>query len=220
LSAWPAKDIFLKPTLSSSILGQGPSTVPLTLANRITILRILAIPLFILLLMYYTNGIAKSQSVAMLRWCATGIFLGIFLLDAVDGYVARVRHEITGLGTILDPLADKAVLLSALILLSLPAAEAAFQPHLPTWFLLTAISRDAILVTGAAIIQIIMGAVTVHPRITGKIATFFQGAVVVWSLIGLPKTPFFWVLYTAAFFTLVSAVQYIFDGIRQLEKAK
>ena len=194
--------------------------MPLTLANRITILRILAVPLFILLLIYYTSGFAKLQGVAMLRWCATGVFLGIFFLDAVDGYVARVRHEITGLGTILDPLADKAVLLSALILLSLPASAAAFQPHLPVWFVLVAISRDAILVTGAAIIQSIMGNVTVHPRITGKIATFFQGTVVVWSLIGLPQKPFLWFLYCAAFFTFVSGVQYIFDGIRQLEKAK
>jgi cardiolipin synthase (CMP-forming) len=194
--------------------------VPLTLANRITILRILAIPFFILLLLYYSNGYAQSRGIALLRWCATGIFLGIFLLDAVDGYVARARREITSLGPILDPLADKAVLLSALILLSMPAAAAAFQPHLPVWFVLVAISRDAILVTGAAIIQSITGTVTVRPRVTGKIATFFQGTVVVWSLVGLAAAPFPWLLYTAAFFTLVSAVQYIFDGIRQLEKAK
>jgi cardiolipin synthase (CMP-forming) len=194
--------------------------VPLTLANRITILRILAIPLFILLLLYYSSGFAHSHASALLRWWATGIFLGIFLLDAVDGYVARVRREITSLGTLLDPLADKAVLLSALILLTLPASAAAFEPHLPVWFVLVAISRDAILVTGAAIIQNIMGAVTVRPRVTGKIATFFQGSVVVWSLIGLAKGPFPWLLYTAAFFTLASAAQYVFDGIRQLEKAK
>jgi CDP-diacylglycerol--glycerol-3-phosphate 3-phosphatidyltransferase len=194
--------------------------MPLTLANRITILRILAIPFFILLLIYYSSGFAKAQGVPMLRWSATGIFLGIFLLDAVDGYMARVRREITSLGTILDPLADKAVLLSALILLSMPASAAAFKPHLPMWFVLVAISRDAILITGAAIIQSITGTVTVRPRITGKIATFFQGTVVVWTLIGFPPAPFPWVLYTAAFFTLVSAVQYIFDGIRQLEKAK
>lgn len=193
--------------------------MPLTLANRITIIRILAIPFFILMLMYYSSGFAKSQDVALLRWCATGIFLGIFLLDAVDGYIARVRREITSLGTILDPLADKAILLSALILLSMPASASAFQPHLPMWFLLVAISRDAILVTGAAIIQSIIGNVSIRPRVTGKIATFFQGTVVVWSLIGFPPAPFPWVLYTAAFFTLVSAVQYVFDGIRQLEKA-
>jgi CDP-diacylglycerol--glycerol-3-phosphate 3-phosphatidyltransferase len=194
--------------------------VPLTLANRITILRILAIPFFILLLLYYSNGYAHSRGPVLLRWCATGIFLGIFLLDAVDGYVARARREITSLGTILDPLADKAVLLSALILLSMPASAGAFQPHLPAWFVVVAISRDAILVTGAAIIQSIMGTVLVRPRVTGKIATFFQGTVVVWSLAGLVAAPFPWILCTTAFFTLVSAVQYIFDGIRQLEKAK
>jgi cardiolipin synthase (CMP-forming) len=199
---------------------QKPDTMPLSLANRITIVRILSIPFFILSLIYYTTGVAKGHENMALRWCATAIFLGIFILDAVDGYVARIRNEISSLGTILDPLADKAVLLSALILLSLPGSTAAFQPHLSTWFVLIAISRDAILVTGAAIIRSITGAITVQPRITGKIATFFQGTVVMWVLIGMPETPFIWFLYITASFTLISAVQYVFDGIRQLEKAK
>lgn len=194
--------------------------MPLTLANRITILRIFSIPLFVLMLIYYTTGVAKGAPRVELRWVATGIFLGIFLLDAVDGYLARIRREITNLGTLLDPLADKAVLVSALILLSGPAAEKAFHPHLPIWFVIAAVSRDAILVIGALIIESIVGSVSVQPRIAGKITTFFQGTIVFWVLVGLPASPFLWLLGITAFFTGVSAVQYLLDGIRQLEKAK
>lgn len=193
--------------------------MPLTLANRITILRILTVPLFILMLMYYGNGMAKGEEHAALRWVATGIFLGIFLLDAVDGYIARTRREITSLGTILDPLADKAILLSALILLS-DRSPAAFHPQLPMWFVLAAISRDAILIVGALIIQSIVGNVVIRPRITGKITTFFQGTVILWALVGLPAPVFQWLLWTAALFTLVSGIQYLLDGTRQLERAK
>jgi cardiolipin synthase len=194
--------------------------MPLSLANRITIVRIFAIPLFVLLIIYYGMGATKGEPHVELRWLGLAIFLGIFLLDAVDGYLARVRREITGLGTLLDPLADKAVLVSALILLSGHGAEKAFVPHLPVWFAIVAVSRDAILVVGALLIQSIVGSVNVQPRITGKITTFFQGTVVLWVLVGLPAAFLVWMLGITAFFTCVSAAQYLVDGIRQLEKAK
>jgi cardiolipin synthase (CMP-forming) len=194
--------------------------MPLTLANRITILRIFAIPLFVLVLIYYSSGVVKGDPQPALRLIATALFLGIFLLDAVDGYIARTRRQITSLGTLLDPLADKAVLVSALILLCGSAAEKAFHPHLPVWFVLVAVSRDIILVVGALIIQSIVGHVHVQPRITGKVTTFFQGTIVLWVLVGLPEHLFVWMLGIGAFFIGASAVQYLMDGIRQLEKAK
>lgn len=155
-----------------------------------------------------------------LRWAGLAVFLGIFLLDAVNGYLARARREITNLGTLLDPLADKAVLLSSLILLSGHGAEKAFVPHLPVWFVLVAVSRDAILVIGALIIQSITGSVQIQPRIMGKITTFLQGTAILWVLIGLPGRPLVWMVGFAAFFTGASAVQYLLDGIRQLEREK
>ncbi len=194
--------------------------MPLTLANRITFLRIFAIPLFVLLIIYYRIGANGGEPHVALRLMGLGIFLGIFLLDAVDGYIARSRREITSLGTLLDPLADKAVLVSALILLSGRSAERGFDPHLPVWFVLVAVSRDAILVIGALLIQSMVGSVKVQPRITGKITTFLQGASVLWILVGLPARALLWLLGIAAFFTLVSAAQYFLDGIRQLETAK
>ncbi len=194
--------------------------MPLTLANRITIARIFAVPLFVLAILYYAMSVAKGEPHMILRWTGLAVFLGIFLLDAVDGYLARMRREISALGTLLDPLADKAALISALILLSGHSAEKAFVPHLPVWFALVAISRDAILVLGVLIIQSITGSVRVQPRMLGKITTFLQGTSILWVLFGLPAAPLAWMLGAAAFFTGASAVQYLLDGIRQLEREK
>jgi cardiolipin synthase (CMP-forming) len=192
--------------------------MPLTLANRITLVRMFFIPLFILLVLYYDKSVLRGETEIGLRWFATAVFIGIFLLDAVDGYIARSRKEISKLGTLLDPLADKAMLLSALILLGRPSP--AFQTNLPVWFVLLVISRDVMLIGGALIIQSIVGNVTVRPRISGKATTFFQMTVIIWVLIGLPGKIFVGLVYTAAALTFLSALQYIFDGIRQLEKVK
>jgi len=194
--------------------------MPLTLANKITITRIFAIPLFVLVLLYYINIVSKGGFVPALRWIAFFIFVSIFLLDALDGYLARKRKEITNLGKLLDPIADKSLLISALILLSSANAEKAFDPYLPVWFVLIAISRDIILIVGALVIQNIAGKVIIQPRISGKITTFLQGISIVWVLLGLWSKPFLWLLFITAFFTCISAIQYLLDGIKQLEKSK
>jgi len=154
----------------------------------------------------------------MFRYCAAFLFIFTVLLDAVDGYIARTRQQITRLGTVMDPLADKALLLSGLILLAAPSV-AAFRPDLPVWFVVLVISRDVLLVLGATIIQLTVGNVVVRPRISGKLTTFFQMLIIAWVLLGFTQIGFVYIIWTAALFTLASGVQYIFDGIRQLEKA-
>jgi CDP-diacylglycerol--glycerol-3-phosphate 3-phosphatidyltransferase len=190
--------------------------MPLTLANKITIARMLFVPIFILLVLYFEKSVARDEPNIVLRWIATGVFLCIFLLDALDGYVARKRKEISRLGTLLDPLTDKAMLLSALVLLSLPST--AFAISLPVWFVVLVISRDVILVGGSLIIQSLVGNVTVRPRITGKITTFFQAIVILWVLLGLEPRAFILIMGIAAGLTFISGIQYIYDGIRQLER--
>jgi len=189
----------------------------MTLANRITILRILVVPVFILILLYYTLDLARGQAQETYRIAALILFIAAAATDALDGYLARSRDEITPLGRILDPLADKALLLSALILLTRPSLPA-LEPHIPIWFTLLVISRDGVLILGAAVIHAVAGRVEVKPRIVGKVATFFQMITVVWVLMQGRTGPFaFWV-GAAGFFTFVSGVWYLFDGIRQLEK--
>jgi CDP-diacylglycerol--glycerol-3-phosphate 3-phosphatidyltransferase len=192
--------------------------ISLSIANRITIGRIFCIPFFVLLLLYYDKSVLRGEDNDFLRIAASIVFIVTFLSDAVDGYIARSRNQITRLGTILDPLADKALLLSALILISY-ASENSYQIHLPIWFVWLVICRDIMLVVGALLIHFISGSVTVHPRLFGKATTFFQSFIIVWALLNLPERPFVWILWTVTSLTVVSGAQYFFDGIRQFDKS-
>lgn len=189
-----------------------------TLANKITILRTLLVPGFILALFYYLRSEALHQPVAAYRWTAFSIFVLASVTDALDGFLARRRNEITRLGRILDPLADKALLLSAIIMLSLfhPPMPA---PSLPPWYALIVISRDAILLVGAGIVHALVGRVEVQPRFLGKCATVLQMISVVWVLGGWIHPWFYFVLVITAAVTLAAGGLYIYDGLRQIEHA-
>jgi len=190
----------------------------LTLANKITILRILGVPVFILMLVYYTMGLAQGNAEELYRSVALVIFVVLASTDALDGYYARSRNEITTLGRMLDPIADKSLLLSGLILLTRPTLPG-LLPHIPIWFTLLVISRDVVLILGSIIIHALVGHVEVKPRMVGKIATFFQMVTIVWVLIGGAPGHFLACVITAGAFTFLSGALYILDGTRQLERA-
>lgn len=199
-----------KPTICSDCL------ISPTLANRITIFRLLCVPIFILLIIHYNTSVRHHNPIMAFRWSATFIFMLTITLDAIDGYIARTKNQITRLGTIIDPLADKALLLSSILLLAKSPVNA-FDIRIPEWFLLIVISRDFLLVIGSIIIHIISGNVIVHPRICGKAATFFQMLLISGALIGHTPAPFQNIIWIAASLVFISAVQYTLDGIKQLE---
>lgn len=190
----------------------------MTLANKITTLRILSIPIFVLLLIYYTLSVKQGEANELYRLIALVLFLAVALTDALDGYFARSRNEITRLGRILDPIADKALLISALILLTRPSLPE-LQPQFPIFFTLVVISRDLVLIAGAVIIHGICGTVEIQPHMTGKIATVMQMLVIVWALAALPVGPFTGLVWTAGVFTLISGLYYLVDGVKQLDKS-
>lgn len=190
----------------------------LTLANKVTILRILSVPVFVLMLLYYTIGLARGEPKEIFRAAALVVFTAGALTDALDGYLARSRREVTHLGRILDPLADKALLLSGLVLLTRPSLPA-LAPHIPIWFTLLAISRDVVLILGAIIIHALVGKVDVTPHLAGKVTTCLQMVTVIWVLIGGAPRPFLVVVILAGVFTLISGGIYLVDGIRQIERA-
>lgn len=194
-------------------------TANLTLANRITIGRLLLIPAYILMTLYYIESVNQHQPEEFYRWAALMLYIITCLTDALDGYFARSRNEVTRLGTLLDPLADKTLLISSLILLTGPWGQHCFNPHLPLWYVFLVISRDVFLIIGSVIIHLAVGHMEVRPRISGKVATFFQMSLILWVLAQAPLAGFPWLLWAAASFTVVAAYQYIADGIRQLEKA-
>lgn len=195
-----------------------PRPPALTLATRVTLLRILGIPLFILLVVYHLLELERGASDSIYRWWALAVFALVAATDALDGYLARSRQEISNLGRVLDPVADKALLLSAIILLTRNDLEA-LTPHLPVWFTVLVISRDALAVGGYFLVRNIAGEVHVQPRWTGKIATVLQMATVIWVLLQAPETGFLTLVAAAACFTAVAGTQYLFDGLRQIEEA-
>ncbi|HUI05623.1 MAG TPA: CDP-diacylglycerol--glycerol-3-phosphate 3-phosphatidyltransferase [Verrucomicrobiae bacterium] len=190
------------------------STQHLTLPNKITIGRILLIPLFVLVCIDYIRSCSHGHPQEWERILACAIFALAAVSDAVDGYIARRYHQKSELGTFLDPLADKALLVSALILLSRDNGDAFEQ--LPLWFPVLVISRDAILLAGTVLIHIVAGHARSQPRIVGKCATFFQMITLGWVLLKIEHPPFNWPMITAGVFTFISGVWYIFDGVKQL----
>jgi CDP-diacylglycerol--glycerol-3-phosphate 3-phosphatidyltransferase len=185
----------------------------MTTANKITILRILLIPFFVVELVYYVRtGDEIHRLLAILSFAITAI------LDGVDGYIAKRYNQVSELGKILDPLADKLLLVSGIVALSFNHGN--FLGQIPLWLTGTIIGRDLLILLGVAVIRFTVGKVVVRPRFIGKIATVLQMAVVIWILL---KWDFgrgvLWLKYLtlgAAICTGVSGLLYVLDGIKQL----
>ncbi len=188
----------------------------MTLPNKITIARILLIPLFVWLALDYIRDYQKDQEQEWERVLAFTVFAVAAISDGVDGYIARRYHQKSELGTFLDPLADKMLLISALILLSIRFKDGTPFDQLPLWLPVLVISRDVILLGGTVLIHMLAGHVTARPRLVGKCATFFQMITLGWVLLRVERLSYEWPLYAAGFFTLISGIWYIFDGVKQL----
>ncbi len=185
----------------------------MTTANKVTILRILLIPFFVVELIYYVRtGNEIHRLSAILSFAVAAI------LDGVDGYIARRYNQKSELGAILDPLADKLLLVSAVVTLSFNNAP--YLRQIPLWLTGTIIGRDAVLGIGAGVIHLVVGKIKVHPRLTGKMATVFQMALVLWILlrwdVDLNRVYIKIWMFGAGIFTGVSGLYYVWDGSKQL----
>ena len=173
----------------------------LTLANRLTILRILMTPVITVLLMYRQVGLSLA------------LFLVAAITDGLDGFIARSRKEKTTLGMVLDPVADKLLLMSAVVTLTV-------LKELPRWFAIIVVSRDVLLIGGSVILYMFLGKVAMPPSWLGKCTTGFQLVTVLAAMLDnllpniqsaiLPLT-----VVTLAL-TAASGVDYIIRGARLL----
>jgi cardiolipin synthase (CMP-forming) len=181
----------------------------MTTANKITIVRILLVPFFIAQVVYYLTVGDEIH-----RFLAIVAFGLAAFSDGLDGYIARHYNQRSELGAILDPLADKLLLVSAVVLLSFH--NQSYLTPLPIWLTLIILSRDVLLLLGMVVIHFVCGKVRVKPHFTGKISTVLQMGAVVWTLL---KWDVSWLKYWtlgAAIFTGVSGLLYVKDGVRQL----
>ena len=172
----------------------------LTLANQLTILRIVLIPAFVLLVVYGRLGAALL------------VFITAGATDALDGLIARRAGQRTSLGAWLDPMADKLLLVTTFVVLTLPGIP--LTNHLPLWLTVAVISRDIVIVGVVAIVNLAVGPRTFRPSMLGKATTaaFIVTTVVVMYFNYLRETS---ILVDAAIWsslglTLVSSADYFF----------
>jgi CDP-diacylglycerol--glycerol-3-phosphate 3-phosphatidyltransferase len=182
----------------------------MTLPNQITIGRILLIPVFVLLAVYYGQSVALGEPNEKLRIAVIIVFLTAALSDAIDGWLARHYNLKSQLGAILDPIADKGLMLTAMITLSVSN----WDRSLPLWFPVLVIARDTMILTGCMIIRFLNGYLDVHPNMMGKMTTFFQLLTIATVL--LQWRYYIFVVEIAGVITLLSGVVYMIDGVRLL----
>jgi len=136
-----------------------------TVPNLLTVFRMVLIPVFVSLLFY------QRFVLALIVFIAAGI------TDGLDGLLARRFNQKSQLGTILDPIADKLMLVTSFIVLSMKAVfPQPLPPHLPVpfWVTVAVISRDVFILVGAAAINIVTGFRGFRPSWLGKVNTTVQ----------------------------------------------
>jgi CDP-diacylglycerol--glycerol-3-phosphate 3-phosphatidyltransferase len=191
----------------------------MTTANKITVVRILMIPVFVTLAIYYGESIQRGDPLEWQRFAAIAVFLLAAVSDGLDGYVARRYNQRSSLGVILDPIADKGLLLAGIITLSISNWSQSDPDYgkFPAWFPVLVITRDAVILVGSAVLHLLNGKVQVRPSWTGKVATVLQMAAIAWVMLQLRFLPLPWVVIAAGIFTFISGIVYVMDGVRQLQ---
>ncbi|MBI4169919.1 MAG: CDP-alcohol phosphatidyltransferase family protein [Acidobacteria bacterium] len=184
----------------------------LTLANQLTIGRMVLIPLLITLLLSNHHG-----------W-AFGVFVLAALTDALDGLIARRYRQSSSLGAFLDPMADKLLMTACFIVLALPdhpksVPEFQISNHLPIYLTVVTISRDVFIVIVALLVHLTSGLTRFAPTTLGKMTTGTQlvtiGIVLLlnWLRVQAPLLIGILVWLTLAL-TLASGLHYIYHAAR------
>lgn len=177
----------------------------LNLPNALTLLRIIAIPIFLILLVDLRYGEALA------------VFAAAGVTDAVDGAIARLTHTKTTLGAYLDPAADKLLLVSAFITLG-------FMHEVPRWLVVVVISRDVVIVLGYFLLfMLTQQTMGVRPSASGKASTFLQLASVSLVLVRLswpdvvPALAAETAFALAGVVTAFAGIQYMYRGLAWLQ---
>ena len=186
----------------------------LTVPNMLTVFRMVLIPVFVTLLFYQ-------------RFLyALGVFVAAGLTDGLDGLLARRFGWQSQLGTVLDPIADKLMMVTAFIVLSMRGIFPQPVPsHLPVpfWVTITVISRDVFIIVGAAAINIMTGFRGFRPSWLGKVNTTVQ-IVAIAAIMFAASVPYYTGYYlptvyaTVFTFAVLSGLHYVFFASKLLNE--
>ena len=187
----------------------------MTLANKITILRICLVPVFGLCAWQYGASVVNGRPDKWIRLIAALIFILAAAMDGLDGFIARRLNQRSRLGAILDPTADKGLVFTAILILALTNWSDAF----PIWFPIAVIGRDAILAIGFLFLSKSIGRVAIRPSKMGKAATLLQIASILCLMLDIARTGQIYLIALATLFTVASGLGYVADGLRQAREA-
>ena len=180
----------------------------LTPANQLTLLRMLLIPAFVILVVYGHLG-----------W-ALVVFATAGITDGLDGLIARRSGQRTRLGAWLDPMADKLLLVTTFVVLTLPGLGLANR--LPVWLTVLIVSRDVVIVLTVAIVNLAIGPRTFRPSVFGKIATatYIVTAVMtmLFNYLRYRSVVVDVFVYASLAITLVSSLHYISHAARIIDE--
>ena len=190
----------------------------MTFASKITLGRLLLVPVFAVFAIYYGNSIAAGHPVEWLRWTALAIFVTAAASDGIDGYIARHYNQMSKFGAFIDPTADKTLLLTGITVL----AAVDWGPDgwkLPVWFSALVIVRDIIIVAGLAFLHFTHHKIHLKPHWSGKVCTVAQMFALGWVMLRIYLLPPLYPCIIAAIFTIWSAVAYIRQGLGILHES-
>ena len=169
--------------------------------NRLTILRIVMIPLFVVAMLW--------QSLPYSDYYAAALFIGACITDFLDGHLARKYNQVTTFGKFMDPLADKLLVCAALI-----CFLAEENAEMPVWAVIIIISREFI-ISGYRLVAAEKG-ITIAASNWGKVKTFVQMAMSIVLIIDF-RHPVFRIInavliYASVILTIISLVDYIYKN--------
>lgn len=182
----------------------------LTAPNLLSFLRILLVPLFLVMIF------RQKIFIALLVFIVAGV------TDLLDGLFARIWHQKTRIGALLDPAADKLLATPAFIVLTLPALS---SPNtIPLWLTAVVIGRDLFIGVGTFILYILTSQKSFSPSLLGKTTTFCQVGIILLVLFfnAIETSPSFLrlVFHLTLIATILSGIHYTYVGVRILSTAR
>lgn len=189
----------------------------MTLATKITVLRLFLVPVFTVLAIAYSLKLTWTENPETLRWAAFTVFNLAALSDWLDGWLARNCNQSSELGAFLDPIADKLLVFSAIIVLTFFKWDGNGW-SIPIWFAALVVFRDCMILIGIKILYARRLKVKIKPHWSGKACTLSLFIVIGWVMLkAIPLSPAYPCIL-AAFFILWSTVEYFLQGLAILRQ--
>lgn len=190
----------------------------MTFATKLTVVRLVLVPVFAFLAICYGLGTAAGMPNETLRWAAFWVFVTAAVTDGIDGWIARRFNQVSELGAFLDPIADKALVLSALLILTF-FDWGVEGWRIPLWFAALVVLRDSVILAGIRVMWSARKKVKIRPHWRGKVCTFFLFVVLGWVMLRVTEISPVYPCAFAAVFILLSMAQYIRQGMRIMRGA-